>query len=266
MDNDEIKELSEITELISEAIKEKALKNYEESKVLYEKAAKKQYDLALSLEKKESKRSIPNLLSAGFNALNSENYELINQIIIKLDNLELNFVQKSEYESILTEFEMLLKYNQDFHINQSLKYNIVKLIIKQYDDSQLIRGIGNIEKIIYAAKKLLIKANFYLPFNALVAKAPIVIPEIKDFIDQSIKNGYLDKRNGNYFVTEKGKETWKNNINEAKNFLTKKVPSQILEELHDLIVKVGKMNSRELKRWEKETFFITSKSYLKEID
>jgi len=266
MDNNEIRELSKISELISEAIKEKSTNNIEKSEKLYEEAAEKQYDLAISLNEKKHLRAIPNLISAGFCALNTENYELVSKIILKLDEFELNKVQKSEFESILTEFEMMLKYNKDYHIKKPLKYHIVKLIIKQYDDIQLIRGIGNIEKIIYAVKKQLIKANLYLPYKPLAAKAPIVIPEIKEFIDLSIKSGYIAKKEGNYIITEKGKEVWQYNIREAENYLVKKVPSQIQQKINELIIKVGKMTSKELKKWEKETFFITSRSYRKQID
>lgn len=266
MDEVEINKSRVISELISEAIKEEAEKNQKKSEILYEKAAKKQYELALSLLEKGSLRGIPNLISAGYSALKTENYELTSHIILKLDELVLNDVQKSEFRTILTEFEMLLKYDKDYHIQNPLKTNIIKMIIFQYDIEQDIRGIGHIEKIVYAIKKELIKTKLYLPYQPIAVEAPIVIPEVKKFIDQSIEMGYFKKKKNYYTISTNGKEMWKSSINEAELFFKKNVPARIQQKIKDMIFKLGKMKSRELKKWERETYFITKKSYMRKID
>lgn len=115
--NDEEKRmLCEISELISEAIKEKTQKNTINSSKLYKKAAKKQLNLAIKQEEYKNRRAISNLISAGFSALNSSDFSLISTIFTKLDNLQLNRIQQEEFEKLLDQFALDTGYSFESYI------------------------------------------------------------------------------------------------------------------------------------------------------
>ncbi len=269
MSDDEQNTRKEISDLIFKAKIDDSNGKIDTAKKYYQDAANKQREFAHKLTQTKSRKAIVQFLSAANCALKSNDIKLAFNILEELQaNYTLNSAQEHEVQAIYIKIENIVRIDSKYHLPDSTKYQLYKYLIWKCNGKySQINGKGNIIKMLYDVKSYLLQNNLFLNVGLTTAIDPIWSKEIGDFLEQLVENGILSRMpQKSLKITEKGRKILEPDIIEFEKIIDKKYSADFLKTLVEIVIKWGKMTSKEMEQYERENYKITSKRYMQPLE
>jgi len=259
--------IAEKSKLISKADTLKVLGKSEEAKGEYKSAALKEKQIAIELEKRDPNIAIIHWISAISCALQAEDY--INMFKWSEEFEKKESIEREERE-LLKEIKLIaiskIKYEKNRIIDQNLEKRILKyLLLKNEEYFQKIRGKGNIIKELYFIENEMLKFGKVSQNDYSVALSPIFSKELSDQIEIYIGNKFLNRNSDNTLnLNYKIKKKLENEKDITERIIIKNFSEKFLKKINEIVFKLGKLTSSELKKYERERG-ITSYQYGREL-
>jgi len=259
--------IAEKSKLISKADTLKVQGKSEEAKEDYKAAALMDEQIAMELDKKDQHIAKIHWISAISCAMQAEDYINMFKWVEEFEKKEnINREERELLKEIILIAISKIKYEKNRIIDQNLEKRILKYtLLRNEEYFQKIRGKGNIIKELYFIKDEMLKFGKASQNDYIVALSPIFSKEISHQIEIYIGNKFLNRNSDNTLnLNYKIRKKLENEKDIKDKIIINNFSEEFLKKINEIIFKLGKLTSSELKKYEREKG-ITSYQYGREL-